>query len=162
MSESGATRFVLFPMKQRDAEAVSGWRYEEPYSFYDADADPDDLAELRDPEKRKGSYFSVRDERSVLVGFFEFTASGSTVEIGLGLRPDLTGKGLGRGFLRAGMEFARRSFAAKDFRLPVAAFNRRAIRVYEKGGFRPVDTFIQETNGGRHEFLRMVRPANPG
>lgn len=36
-------------MTAADAHAVAAWRYPAEYSFYDADADPDDLAELLDP-----------------------------------------------------------------------------------------------------------------
>jgi [ribosomal protein S18]-alanine N-acetyltransferase len=32
-----------------DAPPVAAWRYPGEYSFYDADADPDDLAKLLDP-----------------------------------------------------------------------------------------------------------------
>jgi hypothetical protein len=31
-------------MTQAEAVAISGWRYDAPYSFYDWTADPDDLA----------------------------------------------------------------------------------------------------------------------
>ena len=161
MTRRDAKRPILLPMDQDDAETVSRWRYEEPYAFYNSDADPDDLADLRDPEQREGSLFSAYDERGILAGFFEFTANGSTIEIGLGLRPDLTGKGIGLGFLLAGMEFARKRFAAKDFQLSVATFNRRAIRLYEKAGFQPARTFMQDTNGGQYEFLRMSHPEKP-
>jgi RimJ/RimL family protein N-acetyltransferase len=33
----------------------------------------------------------------------------------------------------------------------------RFIRVYERAGFTPLNTFLQRTNGGTYEFLRMVR-----
>jgi [ribosomal protein S18]-alanine N-acetyltransferase len=77
----------------------------------------------------------------------------------LGLRPDHTGKGLGQGFVTAGLEFAKEKFSPGMFRLSVATFNQRAIRVYERMGFKPDGVFMNETNGGRHEFLRMVRKA---
>ena len=79
--------------------------------------------------------------------------------VGLGLRPDLTGKGLGHGFLVAGLEFARRSFSPEDFRLAVATVNERAIKVYEGVGFVAGRTYHHETNGGMYELLEMERHA---
>jgi ribosomal-protein-alanine N-acetyltransferase len=81
------------------------------------------------------------------------------VVIGLGLRPDCTGKGLGQAFVEAGLEYAKQKFDPATFRLSVATFNRRAIRVYEKVGFKPDGVFMNETNDGQYEFLRMVRGA---
>jgi len=45
------TAFAVAPMTEADARAVAGWRYPGPYAFYDADQDPDDLAELLDPSE---------------------------------------------------------------------------------------------------------------
>lgn len=154
-------------MGDADARTIATWRYEPPYDFYDMAADPEDLAELLDPEKR-------RDYRAAflggeLAGFFCFGAAArvpggdydgkNMVDVGLGLRPDLTGKGLGLDFTRAGLEFARRRFAPASFRLTVAAFNERGILVYERAGFRRVGSFVQRTNGGEQPFLLMVREA---
>lgn len=97
------------------------------------------------------------DEHTELVGFFYYEEDGRAVEIGLGLRPDLTGRGLGRAFLEAGLAFARDKYRPTIFRLSVAAFNRRAIRVYERVGFHQVETYLLETNGGMYEFVRMER-----
>jgi hypothetical protein len=41
--------FVIRPMTADDAHVVAAWRYDDPYSFYDCDRDPEDLAELLDP-----------------------------------------------------------------------------------------------------------------
>jgi len=79
--------------------------------------------------------------------------------IGLGLRPDLTGRGLGLAFVGAGMDFARQSFSPGRFLLSVALFNQRARRVYEKAGFELIRAHVVETNGGQHEFIDMVRLA---
>jgi len=146
-------------MDDADALEISGWRYGKPYDFYDADRDPEDLAELRDPERRRDTYYSVLDAEDRLVGFFQFEGDDGAVDVGLGLRPDLTGRGLGPGFLRSGLRFARERFSPERFTLSVATFNARAIAVYERAGFRRGEVFMHETNGGEHEFLPMEREA---
>ena len=131
-------------------------------------SDPEGLEELvGSPERRRG-YYAVRSG-GALVGFFcfgpggqlpsfDYAADGS-LDIGLGLRPDLTGRGLGLEFVLAGLEFGRRHFAPAGFRLSVAAFNERAIQVYERAGFRRVEVFTRNTNGGEIPFLVMTLEA---
>jgi [ribosomal protein S18]-alanine N-acetyltransferase len=149
----------LRPTGQAEAVAIAHWRYEPPYSFYDATADPDDLALLLGEETREGRHFSAFDENNELVGFFSFIVEGDDVVVGLGLRPDLTGHGLGLAFVEAGLAFARERFNPSRFRLSVATFNERAIRVYERAGFEPLRTYEHETNGGLHPFLELTRAA---
>ena len=148
----------IAPMSQRDAVAISEWHYDPPYSFYDSNADSDDEALLLDAERRKGRYFSAFDD-GALVGFFEFQVKGGDVVVGLGLRPDLTGRGRGLEFTEAGLAFARERFGPGQFRLSVASFNTRAIKVYERAGFTTTRAFDHETNGGVYPFLEMTRPA---
>lgn len=144
-------------MTQADAVEVSGWRYPPPYDFYDATADADDLAELLDPALRGGNYLAAVDGSGAVVGFAQLVADGGTVDVGLGLRPDLTGRGLGAGFLEAVLAEARRRHAPERLTLSVAAFNRRAIVVYERAGFAEVARRRHATNGGLHEFVMMER-----
>ena len=146
-------------MKDEEAVEISGWQYEPPYDFYDATSDPDDLQELLDPKRRKDAYFSVFDEDGVLVGFFQFERKGAAVDVGLGMRPYLIGRGLGLDYLLAGLEFARERFSPDRFTLSVATFNERAILVYERAGFRRGDEYTHNTNGGEHLFLSMAREA---
>jgi GNAT superfamily N-acetyltransferase len=81
-----------------------------------------------------GSYYAATDEQGTLVGFFCFGApaqvpggqlcglyADDALDIGLGVRPDLTGRRLGREFLTAGLDFARRRFAPAPFRLAAVA-----------------------------------------
>ncbi|HET8626550.1 MAG TPA: GNAT family N-acetyltransferase [Thermomicrobiales bacterium] len=127
--------------------------------FYDWQGDPDDLAGFLNPRNWPGRYWAVHDERGALVGFFQFERDGGTIEVGLGLRPDLTGRGLGAAFVQAGLDFARRHYAPERFTLRVATFNRRAIRAYERADFVSGRVFTQATNGGLYEFVEMSRPA---
>jgi ribosomal-protein-alanine N-acetyltransferase len=147
-------------MSQADAEAIAAWRYPGPFSFYDATADAGDLAELLDPASRGEGSVAVDDEAGELVGFFSFTWKRvRELEIGLGLRPERTGQGLGGSFLRAGLDQARERFEPERFVLSVATFNRRAIIVYQRADFVPVRVYMHSTNGGLWELVEMRRPA---
>ena len=151
-------------MTAADASAVAAWRYPEPYAFYDWDQDADDLAELLDPSEWGRRYFAADAADGSLAGVFVFSVNGDgAAEIGLGLRPDLTGRGLGTTFVDAGMRFAADALGARSYALAVAAFNGRAIAVYERCGFREVEQYLHATNGGFHPFVRMTRgPLAPG
>jgi [ribosomal protein S18]-alanine N-acetyltransferase len=146
-------------MSDEEAREISRWHYESPYDFYDWTSDPDDLEELLDPARREGTYFSAFDRGGALVGFFGFESEGETVDVGLGLRPNLTGQGLGLEYLRAGLEFARERFSPWSFTLSVATFNERAIEVYERAGFRRGGVYTHHTHGADYPFLAMAREA---
>jgi len=144
--------FAIRAMTAEDAEAIAAWHYPGPYAFYDWAQDPDDLAELLDPGEWGRRYFAA-DAAGKLAGFFVFKPHDNRTEIGLGLRPDLTGQGLGARFLEAGLRFG----GAERYTLAVAAFNQRAITVYERAGFAVIARYVHRTNGADHDFLRMER-----
>ncbi len=73
--------------RERDA-----WRYDPPYDFYDGDGRP-----VKNPEL----FFAGRDDEGALIGFYFFDLWDDALFYGLGLRPDLTGRGLGEQFVRA-------------------------------------------------------------
>ena len=144
-------------MTQQQAEEIAAhWRYSGEYAFYDMDADPEDLAEFLNPEARNNTYYSVIQNGGV-VGFYSFTQTAQdTIDIGLGMKPDLTGSGKGNEFLKAGMEYAKSTYNPQKITLSVAAFNERAIKVYDKMGFKETERFQQATNGSVFEFVKMV------
>jgi len=155
--------FSIRTMKPEDASVIVEWHYPDPYSFYDMTADEDDLREFLDFENwKKDSKYAVCDGKDNLVGFFSFDDDNGIVDIGLGLRPDVTGNGLGTEFVQAGLSFARDKFRPNHFRLAVATFNQRAIKVYERVGFSPIRKFMNNTNGGTYEFLEMIADSEVG
>lgn len=148
-------------LRWNDARAISRWRYEGIYAFYDQEALPMlSLALFRPLLRALGlEAFIVLDDASERIGIFTFTQRGNAIEIGLAMRPDLTGRGMGLDFVEAGLDFARARYAPTRFTLDVATFNERARRVYERAGFKPLETFTRRINGGLHESLAMYRPA---
>jgi ribosomal-protein-alanine N-acetyltransferase len=150
---------TIAALTQPEAEAISDWHYDPPYDFYDLHADHRDLAELLDPERRGDRYFAAHDGAGELVAYFGLHHDAGVVGVGIGLRPELTGRGLGLSVLEQGLAFARERFAPRLFRLSVAEFNARAIAVYERAGFVRTRSYVHETNGGALAFVEMERPA---
>lgn len=144
-------------MTQEQAEDIAfNWHYNGEFSFYDMESDKEDLVEFLDPDKRGNSHFVVMNDTEV-IGFFSFNeVTQNTIDLGLGMRPDLTGNGHGLRFLIAGIDFAKAKYNPEKITLSVATFNQRAIKVYRKLGFEEVETFMQDTNGSRYEFLKMI------
>lgn len=165
------------PMDEAAARAIHGWRYEPPYDLYDLADEPliGFMEAFLDPGN---AYYAIFDEEG-LVAYCCFGLDAQVpggdygppaVDVGLGLRPDLTGQGQGLNYAQAVLDFARRTPAALSvagvlpdgaahrpaFRVTVAAFNRRAQRVWEKAGFRIVQRF--ERAGDALSFVVMVGP----
>lgn len=142
-------------MEQSEATVIAdSWKYDGEYAFYDMTADPEDYEEITDPELRGDRYFSVFDG-DVLIGFFCVEQHGTVIELGLGLRPDLTGHGEGGGFLEEILRFVRERYSFESIRLDVASFNQRAIKVYERAGFVKTGSSLASTNGGLYDFTQM-------
>ena len=107
-------KLTIEPASAETFAAMATWRYEAPYDFYDGDQEP-----VLNPER----FFAAVGDDGTLVGFYYFENKGDVLEIGLGLRPDLTGRALGGEFFRHGLDFARSYFQPTQIVLNVAAFN---------------------------------------
>lgn len=152
--------YVFTPMTEAEAREIVAWRYDPPYDFYDVPFDVDQEREILDADYRNAHYWSARDDAGELVGFYEYTfKEGAELNIGLGLRPDLTGRGLGEGFVRAGMEFGLTLYSPRRWTLEVAKFNDRARRIYERVGFEIDGEMTNTLNDVPWEFHTMSRPA---
>lgn len=127
------------------------WRYPPPYDFYN-----DDGVLPKNPER----FYSVYIVDGTLAGFYYLEERGDAIFYGLGLRPDLTGRGLGARFVNAGIEFAQARFGPRRIVLNVAEFNERAIRVYERAGFSRTRSYLRFfEKWGDVPYVDMERPA---
>jgi RimJ/RimL family protein N-acetyltransferase len=140
-------KLVVRPATRRLIHEITHWRYDPLYEFYSGDGKP--------PLNRE-RFFGVRTDDDETVGFFYFEPRDDALFFGLGLRPDLTGHGLGLEFVKRGLRFARRRYGRKRVILDVAAFNRRAITVYERAGLVVVGGHRRMFEGwGEIEFVDM-------
>ena len=83
--------------------------------------------------------------------------SDAALDIGLGIKPELTGRGLGGAFVEAVVAFARATFELGPRRVTIAAGNARALRVWSGRGFNEIQRFTSpETVMGSDEFVVLV------
>lgn len=128
----------IAPMTHSHALLVATWRYPPPYDSNDmVGADPEFLA------GPQSGFYALLDAEE-LIGFRSFGADGqvpggayddSALDTGGGLRPDLTGRGLGARAIATGLAFGIDTYSPTAFRLTIAAYNLRAHRVVESLGF---------------------------
>ncbi|UOQ95172.1 GNAT family N-acetyltransferase [Halobacillus shinanisalinarum] len=145
------------PINQAEAEIIAEWHYPGEYSFYDMKADKEDYEEFINPDARSEHTYSVY-QKGQLLGFLTANAAApKTVNIGLGMHPDVTGKGVGSLFLESCLDFVYEHYEPSKITLSVASFNKRAIKVYKRAGFVYVKSFQQQTNGSIYEFVQMEK-----
>ena len=150
------------PMDRGRARSVLRWRYDPPYDYYNPlpPQQAEWLPVFCDP---KHSYFSLENAALEICAFCCFGGEARVpggiyadlaVDIGLGVRPDLTGKGRGSEFVALVVAFARARYSPTALRVTVATFNERAKRVWRRAGFRFAERFARELDG--HLFEAFV------
>lgn len=150
--------YTISKLSQENAEIIANqWKYEAEYSFYDMTSDPEDYEEIMKPNLRGDNYFQVVEQQS-LVGFFCLSPiTNQTVEVGLGLKPERTGKGLGRSFLKEIEAFLIKNYSYNEVQLSVASFNIRALTVYLKSGYKEIGRKMVDTNHSNYEFIVLKK-----
>jgi RimJ/RimL family protein N-acetyltransferase len=158
--------YAFAMMARPQAEAIAQWRYTGPYALYNpGDAEITEyVIHLLQPHHH---YYAIF-EGVMLVGFCCFGEDAqvpggdytlpNTLDIGLGLHPDLTGQGRGREFLRAILDFGTEQYNAEHFRATVAVFNQRSQKTFAQAGFQPVQRFVSSYDHIT-EFVVLVRNA---
>lgn len=152
------------PIDEQAAREIVRWCYKPPYEIYNLEDSAESIQYALDPQY---NYTTMRDESGRLFGFCSFGEDGQVpggdysadaLDVGMGIHPDYTGKGLGSSFVFAVLDYAQKKFQPTTFRVTIAAFNQRARRVWEKNGFRQVQTFTHQNS--KREFCVCIKAEN--
>ena len=156
----------ISPLDASSANAILHWQYSPPYEIYNHDpAEAESV--LATYLNLQNQYFALHDQSITLIGFCCFGAEArvkggdyslDALDVGMGLQPELTGRGFGGNVLSAVLEFADQEFTPDKFRVTVAEFNARAIQLYLSAGFKSVESFQRPADG--MPFLVFVRAAD--
>lgn len=162
MTDPFAIRFK--PLDEAGVREIFTWQYPPPYDVYNLSPEAVELnlPFFLDPQN---GYYGLWDGTDRLVAFCVFGAdaqvpggnySQDALDIGFGLRPDLTGQGYSQKYLKEVLGYARAHWRAAVHRVTIASFNRRARRAWEKLGFQLAETFLRESD--QKPFAVMVLP----
>jgi ribosomal-protein-alanine N-acetyltransferase len=69
---------------------------------------------------------------------------------------------MGREAIGTGLRFGREQFAPPAFRVTVASFNERALRVVTSLGFLAVGSFVSQADSRSFEMLVRAEPTAAG
>jgi len=151
------------PADETSAREFLQWRYESPYDIYNCP--PDEMeAALQyniDPEN---NVYAMFDRNGELIGYCSYGADAQVpggdyneeaLDIGLMIKPELTGQGMGPTYASDVIQNGIDKYAPKRLRVTIAAFNKRAMRTWEKNGLRPIQKFTSERN--KMEFVVMKK-----
>lgn len=158
--------YKINEMTIEQAKNIATWQYDGIYRLYSGEGSEDAISEYLN-----GTYFSVMDESDALVGFFCYGQGAQVptgndyhaydelnfLDVGLGMKPELCGQGRGYEFFQTGLEFGKERFNTDKFRLTVASFNERAIKLYENLGFVKTVVFDRNSNPGKVTFIVMEK-----
>ncbi|MDR4982457.1 GNAT family N-acetyltransferase [Bacillus cereus] len=156
----------IHKLTEEEAMEINTWTYEEPYNLYSFSGEKEVIEELLD-----GTYYGCCDDKGEFIGYFCFGENAqvpggrdanlytgeNVVDIGLGMKPALTGKGMGKTFFQAGIVFAAKELKSKHIRLSVATFNIRAITLYKNIGFQKGPIFL--SRGREFMLMEYERPS---
>jgi [ribosomal protein S18]-alanine N-acetyltransferase len=142
-------KFSLEPMTEEVARQIAGWRYRGEHALYNTapDAVEEEVKTLLNPHC---AYYAVWHDECGLFGFCCYGQEAQVpggdygveaVDIGLGIRPDLIGRGMGADFLQAVLTHIEESEGPALLRATIAAFNGSCRRIFEKAGFHQEQVF---------------------
>ena len=149
-----------------EARAVAGWSYPAPLDLYDVD--PDNWRLFLDRTTDGEGYYPALDDSGAVVAFCVLGAEArvrgqepraGVLDVGGGVRPDLTSRRLGTALLGQAIDLGLAVFDPRVLRTVVAEFNERSLALCRRAGFRPVGTFPGP--GGR-AFQELTLSVAPG
>ena len=148
---------VLLPLSVETVTEISGWEYEAPYEAYSFKGHQDEY--LLDESIWGAEQFCLTCD-GIVLGQVACQFEGDNLWVGWSMAPEFTGRGYGTAFVECCVREIR---AVKGHTgrilLRVAAWNQRAIKAYQKAGFRYVETIQDEIafSGLLEDFWVMER-----
>jgi RimJ/RimL family protein N-acetyltransferase len=136
-----------------DAATIAAWRYPNEYATYD----------VVDPSAIASDHWAVT-EGEELVGYCCFGAAArvaaaeqeaGVLDVGYSLAPDLVGRGFGRPFVAAILQFALERYEPERFRLYILEWNERSRKLAANHGFATESILHNDES----RFLVMARHA---
>lgn len=145
-------RVTITPMKLEDVYLLKEWGVHENPLLADYNLPELSLEELetwcyRKINNRNNRYFSVFNEENKFIGYMGIKNIRKIFRdsvLGIVFDPNYVNKGYGTESILTFLDYYFNEMNMKRLYLEVAKFNKRAMRCYEKCGFKVVDSYLVE------------------
>lgn len=140
---------------------MSYW-FEEPYESF-IELEELYMKHIHDQSERRFIVENEEGDRIGLVELIEITNISRKAEFQIIIAPPFQGQGFASPITRRAMDYAFKTLNLHKLYLVVATTNERAIKVYERSGFKIEGTLIDEffVNGEYQDAIRMYELQAP-
>jgi len=139
------------PVDEKSAREFLKWKYDHPYEIYNYSPEnfEKDLAYHLDPANDLYSMYC----KGKLIGYCSYGRdarvpggdySEEALDIGMMIKPELTGQGQGSNYAEAVIQYGVSKYSPKKLRVTILDTNQRAMKVWQKNGFRKTQAFARE------------------
>ncbi len=137
-----------------DVKQLLSWQYAPPYDIYNFEGEVSEC-EIEYYLNPQFHFHVIVDNTDSIIAFCSFGMDGqvtggdyseNALDIGLGVRPDLTNQGKGINYVQSVINFAIETFNPTALRVTIAEFNVRAQKVWQKIGFVKISKFQSHRN----------------
>ena len=147
-------------MREEYAKEICNWNYDGEYSDYNLP---------RYEECKEKNYGITREDRKdnyivyIIDGEVVFYSNMKEMDnnklyIGVGLKPKYCGKGYGNYFLEDSIKEMKKRYPSRNLFLEVRSWNKRAIKSYERLGFKVSRVVVSKDRlGNDTEFTEMEK-----
>ncbi len=148
--------FRVRPLTADDGMTMATWRYPGPWSIYDSTAAP----------QADEGFWAVEDATETLVGFCCLGAEArvpgqveepGTLDVGVGMDPELTGRGYGGELARVVVAHARSLAPGARLRCVIQEWNARSLAVARASGFVDVGHHDVDTGSAQTRYIVLAQ-----
>ena len=145
-------RITISKLELQDVYQMRSWGVHENPLIEDYNFPPMDDDEIKIWHRNKtntifNKYYSIKDKKGKLIGYMgikDIKRLRRQSTLGIVLDPNNVDKGYGTEILETFLNFYFGEMKMRSMLLEVAEFNKRAKRVYEKMGFKPIGYYLDE------------------
>lgn len=152
-------KLFISELTEEYAKQLCTWRYNGVYSIYDFatwDIAIQQGWSITDKKARDADFRSAINEHEEFIGFFRMTKdTNGSIEIGLGLKPQYCGQGIGKDFVNLITQYIRAQYPNSKLFMEVRTFNTRAVKCYKECGYTIVLQHHMDFPWGSDDYFQM-------
>ncbi|MBO5884182.1 MAG: GNAT family N-acetyltransferase [Clostridia bacterium] len=133
---------IINNMNDNIAKEICSWKYNNEFQIYNMPKF--ETAKIKNysicnPNKSK-EFFCFFNDQNILVGYCRFIFKDNYFEMGIGLSPTWIGGGRGGEIINLSINELKKNNPSAKIKLQVRSWNIRAIKCYQKCGFKIIST----------------------